>query len=112
MTHSWAHQTRPTWTGRRDHALILLAAQTGLRISELIGLTCCDLNLGRGAHVSCLGKHAATAAQRSPSLVFGQAVFERVAAERRAGAGREERVVRLAVRARVAMRAGSSRCRW
>ena len=28
-----------TWTGRRDHALLLLAVQTGLRISELIGLT-------------------------------------------------------------------------
>jgi len=45
-----------TWIGRRDHALILLAAQTGLRASELIGLTCGDLRLGVGAHVSCLGK--------------------------------------------------------
>jgi integrase/recombinase XerD len=45
-----------TWIGRRDHALILLAAQTGLRASELAGLTCGDLRLGTGAHVSCLGK--------------------------------------------------------
>jgi site-specific recombinase XerD len=45
-----------TWTGRRDHALLLLAAQTGLRISELIGLTRADLHLGAGAHVSCHGK--------------------------------------------------------
>ena len=45
-----------TWIGRRDHALILLAAQTGLRASELTGLTCGDLRLGTGAHVSCLGK--------------------------------------------------------
>jgi integrase/recombinase XerD len=45
-----------TWIGRRDHALILLAAQTGLRASELIGLTCSDLRLGVGAHVSCIGK--------------------------------------------------------
>lgn len=45
-----------TWIGRRDHALILLAAQTGLRASELIGLACGDLRLGVGAHVSCLGK--------------------------------------------------------
>jgi integrase/recombinase XerD len=45
-----------TWIGRRDHALILLAAQTGLRASELIGLACGDLSLDVGAHVSCLGK--------------------------------------------------------
>jgi site-specific recombinase XerD len=45
-----------TWIGRRDHALILLAAQTGLRASELLGLTCGDLRLGAGAHVTCLGK--------------------------------------------------------
>jgi integrase/recombinase XerD len=45
-----------TWIGRRDHALILLAAQTGLRASELLGLTRGDLRLGVGAHVSCVGK--------------------------------------------------------
>jgi site-specific recombinase XerD len=38
-----------TWTGRRDHALLLLAVQTGLRISELTGLTRADLHLGAGA---------------------------------------------------------------
>jgi integrase/recombinase XerD len=47
---------RTTWAGRRDHALILLAAQTGLRISELTGLTTGDIHLGTGAHVSCTGK--------------------------------------------------------
>jgi integrase/recombinase XerD len=47
---------RATWTGRRDHALLLLAVQTGLRISELTGLTIADVNLGAGAHVHCLGK--------------------------------------------------------
>ena len=47
---------RATWTGRRDHALLLLAVQTGLRISELTGLTCADLHLGAGAHVACHGK--------------------------------------------------------
>ena len=44
-----------TWTGRRDHAL-LLAVQTGLRISELTGLTRRDIHLGQGAHVACHGK--------------------------------------------------------
>jgi site-specific recombinase XerD len=47
---------RTTWAGRRDHALILLAAQTGLRISELTGLTIDDVHPGTGAHVSCTGK--------------------------------------------------------
>lgn len=47
---------RATWTGRRDHALFSLAAQTGLRVSELIGLRCADVHLGTSAHVSCHGK--------------------------------------------------------
>lgn len=47
---------RSSWTGRRDHALFGLAAQTGLRASELIGLCCADVHLGAGAHVSCRGK--------------------------------------------------------
>lgn len=45
-----------TRAGRRDHAMILLAAQAGLRISELTGLTCSDVHLGAGPHVTCLGK--------------------------------------------------------
>lgn len=45
-----------TWIGRRDHALLLLLVQTGLRISELIGLTCHDVQLGPGAYVACHGK--------------------------------------------------------
>jgi integrase/recombinase XerD len=47
---------RDTWAGRRDHAMLVLAVQTGLRISELIALTRSDVNLGAGAHVHCLGK--------------------------------------------------------
>jgi integrase/recombinase XerD len=45
-----------TRTGRRDHAWIHLAIQTGLRASELTGLTGADVHLGAGAHLSCHGK--------------------------------------------------------
>ncbi len=45
-----------TWTGRRDHALLRLACQTGLRASELTALTISDVHLSTGAHISCLGK--------------------------------------------------------
>lgn len=44
------------WLGRRDRALLLLATETGLRVSELIGLRREDLDLGTGAHVRCRGK--------------------------------------------------------
>jgi site-specific recombinase XerD len=45
-----------TWSGRRDHALLLLAIQTGLRLSELTGLRCEDVHFGVGAHVCVIGK--------------------------------------------------------
>jgi site-specific recombinase XerD len=45
-----------TRTGRRDHALLLVAIQCGLRISELIALSRGDVHLGTGAHVTCTGK--------------------------------------------------------
>jgi site-specific recombinase XerD len=47
---------RLRWEGRRDHALLVLAVQTGLRLAELTGLTCGDIVLGTGAHVRCQGK--------------------------------------------------------
>ncbi len=47
---------RTSWEGRRDYALLVVAVQTGLRVSELIGLNCDDVMLGIGAHVRCHGK--------------------------------------------------------
>ena len=47
---------RTTWLGRRDHTLLLVAAQTGLRLSELIDLDRDAVHLGTGAHVRCVGK--------------------------------------------------------
>jgi integrase/recombinase XerD len=51
-----ASPDRSTWIGRRDHALLVVAAQTGLRVSELTGLRIQDAHLGTGAHVWCRGK--------------------------------------------------------
>jgi integrase/recombinase XerD len=47
---------KSTWVGRRNHAMLLLAVQTGLRLSEFTGLRQKDLMLGHGAHVRCEGK--------------------------------------------------------
>ena len=45
-----------TWSGRRDHAFLLVAVQTGLRLSEMTGLKREDIILGAGAHVRVIGK--------------------------------------------------------
>lgn len=45
-----------TWIGRRDHALLNLACQTGLRATEIVNLRIDNLHLGTAAHVNCVGK--------------------------------------------------------
>jgi len=45
-----------TWIGRRDRTLLLVAAQTGLRNTEIRSIRCRDVDLGFGAHVRCSGK--------------------------------------------------------
>ncbi len=45
-----------TWIGQRDRTLLLVAAQTGLRNSEITSLRRQDVDLGIGAHVRCVGK--------------------------------------------------------
>jgi integrase/recombinase XerD len=47
---------RTRWIGRRDHTLLAVAVQTGLRVSELTQLRCQDVQLGTGAHLRCMGK--------------------------------------------------------
>ena len=69
-----------TWTGRRDQAMFLLAARTGLRVSELVGLDNSDLVLGRGAHVHCVGKGRKE--RRTPLLPATLPVLRAWAAER------------------------------
>lgn len=70
-----------TWLGRRDHALITTAAQTGLRVSELTALTIDRVNLTNiGAHVTCLGKgrkHRATPLTASTVHVLANWLKER-----------------------------------
>ncbi len=46
-----------TTLGRRDHALLSLAIQTGLRVSEITNLRIADIHLNRsGSNVRCHGK--------------------------------------------------------
>ena len=56
---------RRTWLGRRDHALLVLMIQTGIRVSELTGLHIGDVHLGVGAHIRVTGKGRK---MRSPTL--------------------------------------------
>ncbi len=51
-----ASPDRTGWIGRRDRTLLAVAIQTGLRVSELIGLSCQDVSLRTGAHLRCQGK--------------------------------------------------------
>lgn len=44
------------WAGRRDYAFLLVAVQTGFRLSEMTALCHKDVVLGTGAHVRCIGK--------------------------------------------------------
>ena len=55
---------RTTWTGRRDHALLLTAIQTGLRASELTGLNCGDVHLATGRTSAAAAKAASNASRR------------------------------------------------
>jgi len=73
---------RGTWTGRRDHALLALAIQTGLRASELTGLNNNDLHLTTSTHVNCRGKGRK---QRITPLTGNVAAIMRVWQTERAG---------------------------
>jgi integrase/recombinase XerD len=74
-----------TWTGRRDHALLMLAAQAGLRISELAALTVGDITLGAGAHVHTVGKGRKE--RRTPLLPGTVTVLRAWLAERKGQPG-------------------------
>jgi integrase len=85
-----------TWRGRRDHAFILLAVQTGLRLSEMTALKREDIIFGAGAHVRVIGKgrkERCTPVARSTLAVLktwlretqrgdGQLVFPNIKGER------------------------------
>ena len=73
---------RTSWTGRRDHAMLVLAIQAGLRVTELTGLVLGDLELGTGAHVRCRGKGRK---QRATPLTTPTVAVLRVWLRERAG---------------------------
>jgi len=108
---------RARWEGRRDRALLVLVIQTGLRVSELIGLDCGDVVLGTGAHVRCEGKGRK---QRSVPLTGPTQALLRVWLTERAGSPKAplfptrtgRRLSRDAVERRVAIHAAvaTQRC--
>jgi integrase/recombinase XerD len=74
---------RTTPLGRRDHLILLVAVQTGLRVSELTSLTCADAELGAGPHVRCVGKgrkQRCTPLTKSTARLLRQWITERRAA--------------------------------
>lgn len=73
---------RASWEGRRDHVLLAVAVQTGLRVSELVGLDCGDLTLQSGAHLRCDGKGRK---QRCVPLAVPTVAVLRVWLQERAG---------------------------
>jgi site-specific recombinase XerD len=71
---------RSNWTGRRDHVLLSLALETGLRVSEIIHLRCKDVVTGTGAHLVCEGKgrkQRATPLRRELARLLGVWLHER-----------------------------------
>jgi integrase/recombinase XerD len=56
ITALLAAPEKRTWLGRRDHALLTLMVQTGVRVSELTSLRVGDVHLGTGSHIRVLGK--------------------------------------------------------
>ena len=77
---------RGTWLGRRDHALLVVMIQTGVRVSELVGLRVRDVHLGTGPHIRVLGKgrkKRATPLTGETVAVLRQWLTERGGAARR-----------------------------
>ena len=73
---------RSRFLGRRDYALLLTAVETGLRVTELVGLHSSDVVLGVGAHVLCFGKgrkERAVPLTSSTAAVLGSWLAERAA---------------------------------
>jgi len=71
---------RSRWIGRRDHALLTVAVQTGLRVTELTSLRCQDVHLGTGAHLTSSGKgrkHRATPLTKQTVAVLRSWLQER-----------------------------------
>jgi site-specific recombinase XerD len=80
VTALLAAPDKMTWTGRRDYALLLVAVQTGLRVSELVGLRCQDACLNTSAYVQCRGKgrkERCTPLRKEAATVVSQWLRER-----------------------------------
>ena len=82
---------RTTWLGRRDHAIMILLLQTGLRVSELRDLRCEDIVLTVEAHVRCRGKGRT---ERCTPLTREAVSVIKTSQRRSASSGRRSRISR------------------
>ena len=83
---------RSRWIGRRDHALLTLAIQTGLRVTELTSLRCQDAHLGTGPHVQASGKGRICRIRHIPPYVAPKTMLRRRSGGARVGWDRACRV--------------------
>ena len=89
---------RDSALGRRDHLLLAVGIQTGLRVSELTGLTWADVAFGVGAHLRCDGKgrkERCTPLTKSTAKLLAASLSERRAAPSGPGVPHRDRSSRL-----------------
>lgn len=108
---------RTTWSGERDHVLLSVAYNTGVRVSEIVGLNVEDVHLAHGRFIRVVAKGRKL---RSIPLWKTTAALLKSWLARRAGGSsdpvfpnrRGQRMTRSGVekRLRAAVRSSSARC--
>jgi integrase/recombinase XerD len=70
------------WLGRRDHLLLVVAIETGMRVSEIACVSIGDVTIAATSHIRCIGKgrkERITPLGRNTALRIRRWIDERVA---------------------------------